>query len=81
MNEFFSLYTGHFYKIEKKFYLLADDGQLPLINNSINKIIKCKKCYGRGHTGFSTIKYMYAPCNCVVKCIDKALISEKFNKI
>ena len=70
----YNIYSGSFYDILENHFDLLDDGQLPL-----NTKISCKKCYNRGYVGFSKTTYTYPPCRCVIKNIDKARYSKKFN--
>ena len=71
---YFSLISGDMYYIEDDEINNLDKQQVPLTRKPDSN---CKKCYGRFHTGFETIKKYYIPCpKCMRKCVDWEALKE-----
>jgi len=73
MIDVYSVYSGLYYQVSRDFFILLDDGQLPLLSPPK----ACKKCYNRGYIGFSQ-NYMYLICTCIQKNIDQNCLRSKF---
>lgn len=41
---------------------------------------ECKKCFGRGYSGWSEKLNQYIPCNCITKATDKIRLNNFRNK-
>ena len=63
----FNVYTGELYELNESELKNILEGDIPLLKAPNSN---CKKCYGRGHTGFDVTKRAYSICH---KCIDKSL--------
>ena len=71
---YFSLISGDLYYIEEDEVKNLDKSQVPLLHKPKPN---CKKCYGRFHTGFETIRKHYIPCpKCMKTCIDWEAIKD-----
>jgi hypothetical protein len=64
----FSLISGDMYYVELDEVKNLDKAQIPLLKKPNSS---CKKCYGRFHIGYETLKQYYIPCpKCTKTCVD-----------
>jgi len=63
----FNAYSGKIHEILEEEIVTILEGDIPLTKQPK---ANCKKCYGRGHTGYDKNRNAYHLCvNCIEKCV------------
>jgi len=65
MINIFNAYSGKIHEIPEEELVTILEGDIPLVRFPKTS---CKKCYGRGYTGFDKVRSVYQLC---VNCIEK----------